>query len=207
MCQYGGKSKTLEAAQTWQDGPQLGPCPPKVTVASTYCVPGKSRPSPGPAPALGTEALGHGGCFFLSGDSPGRKCLHHSPGQHQAAHRLNLTDLRSQGSTSPINTQGTFSGLRLAELATPSTLGFLLGGPQFASHLPACCPPSAVGTPGAEASHPTAALSSAPLLKHHVWSNGSLMLAPITGLTLAFQTQIDRWLSTQPLGRLTRHPK
>lgn len=106
MCQYGGKSKTLEAAQTWQDGPQLGPCPPKVTVASTYCVPGKSRPSPGPAPALGTEALGHGGCFFLSGDSPGRKCLHHSPGQHQAAHRLNLTDLRSQGSTSPINTQG-----------------------------------------------------------------------------------------------------
>ena len=98
-----------------------------------------SRPSPGPAPAPapGTEALGHGGCFFLSGDSPGRKCLPHSPGQRQAAHRLNLNDLWLKwGSASPVSTQGTLSGLRLVDVATPSTRGLSSRRP------PVCLPPA-----------------------------------------------------------------
>ena len=39
----GGRARpSRQVAQTWQDGPQLRPCPPKVTTASTYCGPGKS---------------------------------------------------------------------------------------------------------------------------------------------------------------------
>lgn len=202
----GGARPSRQVAQTWQDGPQLRPCPPKVTAASTYCAPGKSS-IPRTSTSTGDRGARPWG-LFLSGDSTGRKCLHHSPGQHHAAHRLNLTNLQSRESASPIKTQGTFSGFRLADLATPSTRGLSSRRP------PICLPParllpsvSSGNAGGSEASPTTHALSSAPLLKYHLWSNGSLMLAPIIGLTLAFQTQIDRWLSTQPLGRLTRHPK
>lgn len=208
----GGRSKTLEAGSTdmagWASTQAMPAKGDRHLLAPTAPPGSRPSPGPGPAPAPGTEALGHGGCFFLSGDSTGRKCLHHSPGQHQAAHRLNLTNLRSRGSASPIKTQGTVSWLRLADLATPSTHGLSSRRP------PICLPParllpsvSSGNAGGSEASPPTPAFSSAPLLKYHLWSNGSLMLAPIIGLTLAFQTQIDRWLSTQPLGRLTRHPK
>ena len=204
----------------WQGGPQLRPCPPEVTTAGTYSAPwdepSTPRNSPGlggaqasQAPAPGTEALGRGGSLSLSGDCPRRKRLHHSPGQHPAGASLELySDLQSRGSASPVNTQGTFSGLRLVGLASPSTHGLSSRRP------PVCLPPARLlpsvscGNAGdSEPSHPTPALSSALLLKYRLWSNDSLLLAPTTGLTLAFQTQIDRWLSTQPLGRLTRHPK
>lgn len=216
-----GRTRPLrQAAQMWQGGPQLRPCPPEVTTAGTYSAPwdepSTPRTSPGlggaqasQAPAPGTEALGRGGSLSLSGDCPRRKRLHHSPGQHPAGPPLELySDLQSRGSASPVNTQGTFSGLRLVGLASPSTHGL------SSRRSPVCLPPARLlpsvscGNAGdSEPSHPTPALSSALLLKYRLWSNDSLLLAPTTGLTLAFQTQIDRWLSTQPLGRLTRHPK
>ena len=198
--------RRLHARWRW---PLLAPTAPPGRATHPQAQPWLGGTQAPQAPAPGTEALGHGGSFFLSGDCSGRKCLHHSPGQHLASSPLEpYSFLRSRGSASPINTQGTFSGLRLVDLASPSTHGLSSQRP------PVCIPPARLlpsvscgNAGGSEPSHPTPALSSTLLFNYRLWSNDSLLLAPIIGLTLAFQTQIDRWLSTQPLGHLTRHPK
>ena len=67
------------------------------------------------------------------------------------AHHLNLTLFYGhEEALPPLTPRAHFQGSGWWTWQARAHMGFLLRGPQFAFHLPACSPQSAVGTPGAQ---------------------------------------------------------
>lgn len=162
------------------------PCPSEVATAGTYSTPWIDRPPSGPALAEGAHKLhkhqpwgqrhAATGSFLSQWNCPGRKGAFTTV--LASTSHLDLTLFHGHEPFPRCFGHRWGSG---ADLAAEAHVGFLLAGPSLHS----TCPPAPLSQPGSGGElrplHPAPALSSALLFNYRLWSNDSLLLAPIIG--------------------------
>ena len=142
----------LNSGRVRQRWPLLAPTAP----------PGTSRPPPGPALDWGAHKLHRHqprgqrhlavGARSLSVETaPEGSASTTVLASTRPAHRLSFTLIYGhEEALPPLTPRAPFQGSGWWAWQAQAHTGFLLRGPQFAFHLPACSPQSAVGTPGAQ---------------------------------------------------------